>query len=267
MPSSKLGDEKRAEGKACSPSQRWSGSHHRPTVTFDFKFEVRDFRFASASEETAWLFRRRLALRTDGDGHEWNSNFVRVRRAAVGQVWREVARVGGLFRAEKKFQAGKKPPRFGFASRAVTDINVRPKQRPDLARLSGLPFVMQAGDRSIWFQVYAEARFPFHAIRVARGLNKLGTLSRRLRESRLVGTDFPGALAGSCVGDNAEQRTPPGHLSPAAALPGEDFRVSEAIQLAKKLQFHSPVLNHDIAMWFCGSGERGGCFTRSLRGA
>src|SRR5205814_3408816 len=141
--------------------------------------------------------------------------------AAVGQVWREVARVGGLLRAEEIFQTRNKSPRFRFAGRAVADVKVRPKQRPDLARLRRLPFVVQLGNRPVWFQVYAKARFPFNAIRVTRGLNKLDISSRRLRESRLVRTDFPRLLASFGVGDDAEQRPPRGHLRPAAVLAGE----------------------------------------------
>src|SRR6185437_17088156 len=46
MPSSRFGEAKRAEGKACSPSQRWRGFQNKATVTSDFKLEAGDFGFA-----------------------------------------------------------------------------------------------------------------------------------------------------------------------------------------------------------------------------
>src|SRR6266480_1123984 len=114
-----------------------------------------------------------------------------MRRSPVGQVRRKVARIGGSLRAVEIFQAGEKSPRFGFAHRALADVNVRSRQGPDLARLRRLPFVAQMSDRAAWFEHHAQVRPPLHAVGVVRGLNELDTSSRRLRESRLAGTDFP----------------------------------------------------------------------------
>src|SRR2546429_1337495 len=119
MPSSKFGDAERAEGNARSPSQRWSRSHHKPTVTFDFKFEVRDFRFASAS--SGWsLNESGVKKRLGFSGRDWLSGpMVTAMSGTVilcGCGVRRSARVGAKFRGvEDRFapqrysRPGKRP--------------------------------------------------------------------------------------------------------------------------------------------------------------
>src|SRR6266480_4551429 len=112
-----------------------------------------------------------------------------MRRSPVGQVRRKVARIGGSLRAVETFQAGEKSPRFGFARRALADVNVRSKQGPDLARFRRLPFVAQMSDRAAWFEHHAQVGPPLHAVGVVRGLNELDTSSRHFRQSSFVGSN------------------------------------------------------------------------------
>ena len=175
---------------------------------------------------------------------------MRVRCATVCEVRREVAQVGGRLCAEEIFQAGEKSPRFGFAAGAVANVNVRPKQAPDLPWFRRLPFVVQSGDRPVRFHACVKTCLPFDAVLVARGLNKRDRIIslRRFRQPRFAGMDFPDSLAGFCIGDNPKQRMPHGHLSPTAVLAGKDFRVSEAIRLANELHAQQIVADGHIVI-------------------
>ncbi len=173
-----------------------------------------------------------------------------MRRATVGEVGREVARIGGRLGAEQIFQTGKKSPRFGFTGCALSNVEARPQQCPDLTRLRRRPFVMYPGNRPIRFHNDAKFCVPFDAVRVAPGLNKLrgAVLSRCVVQPRLSGTDFPSLLTGFGVCNDAKQRAPNGDLCPAAGLTGEYFGKGETVRLMNEPHGEPLVADRHVAI-------------------